>query len=546
MHCRGGHAIRIEYGTLRLAGGSQNSTTGAARAIQGKDMFGFKGLVSSLVNRDQEGMATNVKSAAQLIQELSEDDALQSQAEIVRIVAQLGTDQAMSLKDRLETLLFLDEKSHKLQRRLCDEFFHQMNGKQQNVAVITSVWNEFAGAYLACERQYRTGPVPALFEGMKLATARGLYHSVMQAKWNWIRYQEVESALWARIHRYYQFAEAYTFAAAPLRLYPGEARYQSCQSLLLRVAMLSTIQPDSLLPLQIEQVDLWLDKWSTEITLDSEIRPAEHLFCLNIKEAASPRRLLRGMTGDGYRYWSSEALVEHIADVIMDIESDSDIPPEFRVLEGLDRSAYVDLLNNLAFRWARVGEQTLRNHERQKIARMMRGWIGLEAILNRLDGLDDIDATPAALQSSTPDWSVLDESTGGLGAMYAGRHGDKLQINGLVLLSLDSEVVKLALVRRLSRLGDGRILVGLRFIGHAPIKINLSQDDGTSIDVLYLPQMNTISGNRVLVSASRALAAGQFYMLSTHGKRYRIRIDIPPQEYPDCALANFEVVEKIG
>ena len=507
-------------------------------------MFGFKGLVSSLVNRDQEGMATNVKSAAQLIQELSEDDALQSQTEIVRIVAQLGADQAMSLKDRLETLLFLDEKSHKLQRRLCGEFFQHMNGKPQNASVIAATWHEFANAYLVCERQYRAGPVPALLDNAKLAAARGLYHSAMQAKWNWIRYQEVEPALWARLYRYYQFAETYTFAMAPLRLYQGDARYQTCQSLLLRVAMLSVLQPDSLLPLQIEQVDVWLEQWATEIPLDGEMRPTDHLFCLNLKEAAAPRRLVRGMAGDGYRYWSSEALVEHIADVIMDIESDSDIPPEFRALEGMDRSAYVDLLNSLAFRWARVSEQTLRLHERQKVARMLRGWVGLDAILRHLDGQDDIDSTPAALQSATPDWSMLDESEGGLGAVYAGRHGDRLQLNGVVLLSLDGDALRLALIRRLSRLGDGRIQVGFRFVGQAPLRISLSPDEGRPVEALYLPQMNTTSGNRLLVAANRALEADKSYLLHANGKHYRIRISVPPQEYRDCALANFEVVEK--
>ena len=136
-------------------------------------MFDFKTLVSSLLTKNTPSSSV-AQSATMLVRDLPEAEYFSAVVEIVKAVAKINADTDLPLKERLKTLLYVDERAHGIHDRLCREYLRNEANTRGFLPTILAYWHELANAYQICLRVHAGAPSGGLDEDIRLATVRGV------------------------------------------------------------------------------------------------------------------------------------------------------------------------------------------------------------------------------------------------------------------------------------------------------------------------------------------------------------------------------------
>ncbi|WP_028452611.1 hypothetical protein [Chitinilyticum aquatile] len=508
-------------------------------------MFDFKGLISALFQKKGQEGIHDLKSATQMMQELPESDILNAQIEIVKALQQLNTNPKVSLKERLRTVPYLDEKARGLQTHLIDIYYGRQIDTgatpQQVLPTILAFWNDMGEAYRLCLKQAAQANARGMEKQLQQCALRAIRYFGEHIKWAYLRYLELDPRTWRRLNKLYQHAEQYGFAMAPQHAYadtPGETiRHEY-----IRILMLSLANPDKLQPEQIELVSDWLGRWSHRIDLEDQIRPNRQLFAVNIAGSSPPKRLRRDMVGENWRYWYTEALTQYLKDVLEQLQRGTD-PKDLDLPAQSATPANLDLLQELMAWWSRDTPAPVRKTERHTISKKVFVRRGFASILQKI-------ATPEAHGNRNDlfQWDVVNESATGLGASYQGLHEDHLRVGEIVGISESATTApSIGIVRRINKRLDGQVNVGIETLTHSPILVELSAlDGGPASKALYSPENTTAYQSRFLIVAEADYSEQRECRLSAQGKAYRIRLAPAMERATSCSLANFSVLEKLG
>ncbi|WP_137939252.1 hypothetical protein [Chitinivorax sp. B] len=537
-------------------------------------MFDFKGLISALLRRPPADGVHNLKSATIWVQELPQGDIHQAQAEIVKTLAALNTNARMNLKERIKTILYLDEKAQPLQQSLCEDYIADTGFGKHYLPTIMAFWTEMANAYKTCLRQYAEKPARGVNTDLPVVTARGLYYFGMIAKWHHIRYLPVDGKVWRNLHRFYTFAEAEGFARNQVRLFPGELP-TSCVREYLRPLMLELAVPASLLPGQILMVTHWLETWTDLLSLDSQVRPHRQLFAVNLDEPKPARKLRRNMVDSKYRYWSTDLLIERIEQVIEQLKQ-GELPARLGLSEAFRLPSGMDLLENIANRWSREGASATRKHERQREEKNIQVIHGLQKTLEQLrhperfkqlrrngkgnTGIEIIANSAPVISEDEPDmlsvelreWQMENASQYGIGASFTSDFDDDLAVGDLIGLKPQEQArFAIGIVRRIQKNIQGEVYVGIETINHTPVLVELhsaasgmTEQSLMTTNAIYLPEADDGMLPRCLLMPTQDFETGKELQLKAQGKSFTIRLKHSIEQASDYTRAPFAVLAK--
>lgn len=503
-------------------------------------MFDIKKLVNAIVNRGDAPMRAT-ESAAQLVRVLPKTEYADVLVEIVKSILKINADTEIPLKERLHTLLHVDERTQTIHQRLSEDFINGIPAAKTHLPSILAYLKELANAYTLCLRIYHGAPVPSLLDTIRLATARGLSHQMHLVLWNSLNYLKSEGDFWLHSYRLYQYAEEMGYEARAIRLYENSPQDTSCEQLLLRGAMLRLAQTDNLSPQEIFATEQLIFGLSDSLYLERSAELEAPVFSINLKAPAPPALLRRGMAGESFRYWSGQPMANQLADIILDM--DKEMP---QVLANarvqLSRQQWSELCMKLATRWSNGGGAVQRKSERRVESIDVEVHVGFDrcAFLTKVHALAEPD--PAAGH-----WRVRDASSSGLGLSFHGRH-DQLALGRILLVRQSDSDVKLGVIRRIAREKSGVTQVGVEVLGQMPIGVALTdpvEPDTDPANGLYITQANSNNGSRCFLLPKQLAANGRELLFSVQGLAYRVRLKALQQAFDDCVNCDFDTLARV-
>ncbi|MBM3115136.1 hypothetical protein [Jeongeupia naejangsanensis] len=503
-------------------------------------MFDFKALIGALLGRREREGVYDYKSATVLMQELPESDILQAQIEIVQALRQLNGNAGISLKERLKTVPYLDEKARALQAHLVaiyrGQLIDETAAPHQVLPPLLAFWREMADAYRLCLKQaQQTRQLD--HRSLPLCALRGLIYTAQHNKWAALRYMESDAQSWRLLHRLYQYAETLNSARAPLQPYPDE-EITSAEREYVQALMLTLAAPEKLQPEQIELTAQWLKRWSSQIGLETQIHPTQQLYAVNLAGSTPPKRLRRDMVGENWRYWQTDALTQHMRQ-LRDTLLGGAAPATHGLPDESAQPASIGLLDTLAERWSRDAPAPIRKHERHAARQAITVWRGLE---------EAAQALRSAPTGKTRQWELLDESVSGLGIRCRSVGDDKLQVGELLgIQGLTQRPFCLGIVRRIVRKPDGAVDLGIETLASNPVAVELTPLLGDrSFTGLYAAENPAMNQGRFLVLPHGFYADHREFRLGAQHKRYRIRLGDAIEQTPHNAITRFAVLEKLA
>ncbi|BCL74681.1 hypothetical protein JHS3_04170 [Jeongeupia sp. HS-3] len=503
-------------------------------------LFDFRALVGALLGRRERQGVYDYKSATVLMQELPESDILQAQIEIVTALHQLNGNARIPLKERLKTVPYLDEKARALQAHLVEiyqgKLIDEAAAPHQVLPTLLAFWREMAEAYRLCVKQALQSKQQKNPE-LPYYVLRGLMYAARQTQWTALRYMEVDAQGWRQLHRLYQYAELLGCTHAPLQPYPNDDITNASREY-MQALMLALAAPEKLQPGQIELVGQWLKRWSSKIDLETQIRPTQQLYAANLAGSTAPKRLRRDMVGENWRYWSTEALLQHIRMVLGALNA-GDEPATHGLPDESRHPANLELLATLAERWSRDSAAPIRKHERHPAQQAISIWRGLDEAIQALRGQS---------RGKAGQWELIDASSSGFGIRYRGRNDDKLQVGELLgIQGLEKRPFSLGIVRRITRKPDGIVDLGIETLASNPVAVDLTPLLGDrSFTGLYAAENPAMNQGRFLVLPQGFYADHREFRLGAQSKRYRIRLGNTIEQTPHNAIARFAVLEKLA
>jgi hypothetical protein len=539
-------------------------------------MFDFKGLIKAIMRKESDDPVGSLKSATIWVQELPQSDIHHALQEILKALAKLNKNQVISLKERSRVLFYLDEKARPLQENLCRDYLAGIDAPtpapHHKISTILLFWDLMSVAYYNFLRAYAEDPQGKIQPQLPLLTAKALHYHAMQAKWRYLRYLPVEAQTWRHLSHLYSFAESAGFLHTPVNLYPNQPQ-TTCAQEYLQPMMLHLANPASLLPAQIEMVDLWLDSWSSSLEIEKEFRPHRQLYAINLSDMNPARKLRRNMVGEKYRYWGIGLLLVAINQVTARLK-EGELPMRLKLGEGCRLPACLNLIEDIAKRWS--GESTKRKHVRIASNKPLLVVEGVSSIFSQLQGgkkpllaetkhnvdlhqhttppqeKSDIlsaSAEPELFKPTLQKWLMRDESAEGLSASFANESGNRLVIGTLLgIKKPGGKHFAVGIVRRISRENSHDIHVGVQIWSQTPLPVELSEiprDEKTlPVAAIYLPESAKLEIGRSLLMPSHAYGQGKQMRIEAQGKSYTIRWQEAVEYSQENTRARFSVVTK--
>jgi len=462
---------------------------------------------------------TNLKAATRWLGNLPIGDAFKCQQAIFEEIKRFNENSTQFTKDRLAVLMLLDEKSQDLQDTLVRQYLRNPRMSRQ---VESQLWHAVYGLYWEVARGYHAFVLHFTRESGKaphdsqipLITLRAIHTIGQLLKWRTIRYLPAGEKLWLRLHNLYRVAESEGFHRHPQRAYPDDASECSCEAAYLHILMLNLADSGTLYPRQLDLLDNWLHNWHGLLQLDTRLDTNVHNFVIDLSADHGPRRVRKPDTDKPMRFWATANLLLKL-DELHTALRDGTPPAHLGLTESVRTAESLELLDHLQRHWSSLAAREQRRAPRESIKRLIDVAHGLGAIINQIKAADapakvspygtglnysetddvqvygfitdrtrervsQLQAPVTPPMTEVERWVMHDESECGYGAIVESRDKDWLRVGALLSVkSLDTNIWKLGIVRRLSRLNDDTSSVGIETLVEIPT-LAMLYDSSTS------------------------------------------------------------------
>ncbi|MHB1401165.1 MAG: hypothetical protein ACYCWB_02070 [Thiobacillus sp.] len=450
----------------------------------------------------------NIKAATRWVENLPIGDAFKCQQVTFNVLKRFNENPMQYTKDRLAIFMLLDEKSRDLQDTLVRQYLRnpRMSRPQES-----QLWHAVYGMYWEIAHGYHTFVLHISREASKnqhdglvpLITLRAIRAFGQLLKWRAIRYLPAGEKLWLRLHNLYRITETGGFHRQPQRAYAEDASDCSCETAHLHILMLNLANSGTLYPKQLDLLDRWLCSWHGMLQLDSEFNPDVHHFSVDLSADHGPRRVPKPDANKPLRFWTTTALQQRLQEIHTALQQ-GNTPAQQGLTENARTAESLELLEHLQRQWSSLATREQRRAPRESIKRLVDVTHGLNAIVSQIKAAD----TPASVSpygiglnysevddvqvygfitertrervshmhapaiAASPDverWVMHDESDCGCGAIVESRDKDWLRVGALIgIKPHEASVWKIGVVRRLSRINDDTISVGIETLSETP------------------------------------------------------------------------------
>lgn len=430
-------------------------------------------------------------------------------------------------RERLKTLMRLDESSQGLQRSLGRKYLEGVDEPAESrdalLKTVAALSAQLANGYRGLCREIvakRDGGVGRKY--LPLVVARTLNYLAAAVKWGYFRQEEVQPAMWKRLHKFHLFAESTGFAGAQISLASG--RVTTCADEYIRILLLDMVRPAGLKPFQIELAAGWLEEWAPLVKLEKSCDTGSHLHCVDLLSGSGAKKLVEGMKSDNLRCWGMADLYVHIRKLRVDLAQGEDM--DGLQVEGVPATAQdcMTLLDHLSKHWIRP--KSARSQERipsaNKVVEMACGVDAVRSCLHSGAGeVGDEEGVPIE------HWAVENESAGGYGLLEA-KPPEKPEFGKLVCVKQAGDTGRWEVgVVRWKKESSGPPTLGIEKLSEDPKHVELclaDEADSARISAVFLPKWYDREVDSSLILQAPDYAAGSLLDMHYRNNVFRIRL----------------------
>ncbi|MEJ2795016.1 hypothetical protein WAE56_16550 [Iodobacter sp. LRB] len=476
----------------------------------------MRNILSAIFSKDKSPFV-NAKAATAWCKRLQEIDTQSQQLKIhAAVTAFIGEGRVATL-DGLQALLLIDDTAQSSYEAVCYQY---IANPRMSKDIESRLWKQITSFAADMSSVYQLF-VQSEIEGSKKAElallmpkvlARSLHYLSIQAKWHYFRFEKVPPKLWTLSHQLYRLSEIEGCDSNPFPLYPSHANeVTSCADEYIQMLMLGSLSNNNLSVRQIDWVDHWLNQWSKLIQLSRKFQEGRYHLCVNLQAAEGVQKIQAESEGEPFRYWGLHDLMHELEDTLRRLENGA-TPRDLGMGKECPAPLAVELLKHLDLFWLMsIRNSVVQRSERKKVAKIADIISGLDSIIAhvRLDndkntrrnagddrGKVDYDeimdmrlygfvstrtkekGAPSKTVENKPQdwqvWNIENESVGGYGAVVHLSENEWIRPGLLLANRLGrNENWHLGVIRRLNRLGDDEVYVGIQSLVATPIAVSL-------------------------------------------------------------------------
>jgi hypothetical protein len=431
------------------------------------------------------------KDARRILEELPTQD-LKAVEELAHWHESVSTVEGFKAEERAQRLAMIDEAAQPRLRKLAREYLRATSSKAQQGLLWTRIheyWRQAGQAHARCVGA-------KVLPGAVICTLRAL---AQQLKWQQLRYGPVDPALWGLVNAIFALAEARGIVEAKQEF--------------LKAALFSASSPESLLPPQAELAERLIAELAPAFAAAKAPHP-ELPYWTDLGQAMAPARSKKPpQPSPALRYLGPGAALATLHAMIENVQAKQVVPPELKLEPDYDAGTLLGVMRHLALYWAPDAPE--RKHARRSVTTQLSIAHGFDGVLEALGGASDsLDFDKPAAES----WTVDNVSAGGFGALAPQAKSDWLRVGALVAAQPDGGSHWLVgTVRRVSKVSNQEIRVGVQTLSHAPALSRFARTSGEAQGVL-LPPPGAASGEAAIVLRAGVYAPGENLEASIAGK----------------------------
>lgn len=516
-------------------------------------MFDFKTLIDSMTDRDKKRNKSKAAasspltiSATQLVQQLQQEEYFDAHIEIIKAVTRINSDENIPLIERLTTLLYVDERTYPIHKKICNDHFKPENAKKNFIPCILAYINEFARGYQICLEQFIKAPNIKLAQEIVLASLRGLIHHNQQILWYALRHIKPQANTWQQAYLFYQLLENANVHEKPIEIYSNipEAKVTAIQ-VLMHSVYLSLSNTTNLQISEILHLNYLLGVNCQKTDLLKLHKEADNLeepiFMLDLGSDVAPYPYRRGSTSRGCRFWSAQKFAEAMPSLCT---TDKAPIPSVYFLSSVPNTATKSWQSFVRKIHMRLTEPELDQREAERTFLAEEVFVSTGFNLIAFKAKQNPTTLPNVVEKEEY-WVMTNISQTGIGLTCFTKAGEGLHIGDLILVEFKDSLPILGVVRRLLKHLEGTTNIGLEIVASAPIAITLSDSTTKKTHFgLYITHGNSKKNKRSLLIPTELATPDKQIKLNTHNQSYSITLKQVIETYNDCSDCDFDTVEK--
>ena len=343
----------------------------------------------------------------------------------------------------------------------------------------------------------------------------------------------IAAPTWSHAHRMFARAEA----AGDIALQSDLGA--SNQALYLRLLLLSTLNPGSLTPRQLDKTFDWLGRWSQDIDIERDLDPARHYFAVDLKGNAGLVAVDPQVAQSEPRYFAHTRLAERVAAARTDYFREISVTT-LGLYATNPLFEYHDALNQLSRYWEYVGvRHSGRSSDRTRIEEVkVRAISGFEACLRAVADGDGGDA-----------WTLTDLSPTGAGFHVTPPAG-RVEKDSLVVFADPGRAAWV--LGSAARVGEAArsTVVGIRRLSNEWRLVRLSKEGAADASTEPLHGFFIFGDEARGLADSIVLAAGSFdpsrvYGIDPGRDVFKIRMSRVIQSGCDWERVGFDALKRL-
>ena len=403
------------------------------------------------------------------------DNAFKALDEIAGWLESLLATDECSLERIYEAALLLDEAAQPHLHRLSREYLHTprltRSAEKRLWSISYGFWTLLAAVYERCllALDGEPGRDVEVLRSLLPNLATRLISTLRAAlKWEQFHYGPSPAAIWLRLGKALEMAEAGGLATKMVALGAASNWSNAQQEYLKAVAFLAASM-DSLLPVEIELAERLIAHFLPGFVF-GPVAYEDNVYWVDLKLAQAPLRLARmpAMAAPSQRFFKPGTAHARMLELLHSLERGDQIPAGLNLGDQYAVRFVLPVLRHLAAYLAPIPPQ--RRHDRHHVKHRMSVLSGLINAFVVFSG--DFGGRPAGLQMES--WVVENVSRGGFGALLSSIPSEWLRVGALIALQPEGgDNWLLGVVRRYHRETENEARVGIEALSRQVMSVEL-------------------------------------------------------------------------
>jgi hypothetical protein len=543
----------------------------------------MKNLLTSLIKK--EGV-NSLNTRLSWLPDLAHVDAITGINLSVKHITSIVNDHALSVSEKIHLLLLIEDANHDSLQQQIAAFIKLENLKLDithhlvdvNYAYYRMVFLSYTKLIdLSFNKTAVQQPQPAI---KAMLLGRAVFTAINMLKWRYFDRAGAPANLWSQINTLYQYGLEHQLHAVAVKLYQDTPN-TLIESLFLQVWMLGNLNFSGLLKPQIETVTTLLSLSMQDIKIETVWQP-RHTFYVECNKDQAARRIRKVIPTSPALFWQLDAFEVEAKQALY--LASSQHRASFRGQSFNHTPLIEETLTYLLKEWSRSDYKRQRRRElRHEMIKTASVSIGMQSICELLQQLNlnhtpvkslmDGNLTQRPVQTRVVNqgntnilmvgkekWSILNESTLGLGTFTSQESSPSVKPNRLVAIVTTRTHAKpaIGLIRNCKQMSGAKLKIGIELLTENPNlallkKMPLKKHTDTKTEkhepqdntlnaefyAIHIPYLSTLNKPCSLILPKIEFQPHSFYEIRFKNKREIVKFDAPIEQGDDWVCVSF-------